>query len=99
VIGNRAALRLLHHAALLLYAAGEGFLHCFLKILYGDGVVPAAHCQDGSFVDDVGQIRADQPGRGLGDIHQVYVRCQATVFDMHFEDRQASFISGRGTLT
>src|SRR5688572_32400816 len=58
-IGNRASLLIFHYTALLLHTTGESFFHCFLEILDRDSFVPAAHCQNGSLVDDIGQVCAE----------------------------------------
>jgi hypothetical protein len=55
-----------------------------------------ADCDDRRFIDDIRQVRSDQAGSGFGNIHQIYIRCQFSIFDMHLQNGHASFHVGAG---
>ncbi len=86
VIGDGAALLIFHHTALLLHAAGEGLFNRFLEIFHRDRLMVVAHSQDRRFIYDVGKIRADQPGGGLGNIHQIDIRSDATILNVDLKN-------------
>ncbi len=94
VIGDRAALLLVHDAALLLDAADQVLFDRFLEVLDADLQMIIAHSQDRRFVDDVGKIGADQTGGGLGNIHQVDIGCDAPAIDMDLENFETSLDIG-----
>ncbi len=86
VVGRDLALFLVHDAGALL-GAGDHSVDGFVERLVGDqGLVVASREQRG-LVQDVGQIRAGEPGGSLGDALQVDVGRQRLSGRMDLEDR------------
>src|SRR6266511_2658800 len=83
----------MHHAAFLLQA-GDDTLDSFVEIRRLHGILALPRCQKSRFIDDVGEVRADESRSLCGDLGQVDRRRQFDFFGMEPENPLPPFYVG-----
>ncbi len=89
VIGDTNLFVLVHHAVLLFQSRRDPFDR-FVELVDAHGPLFGTRGQQGSFVDQVGQVGADKPRCDRGDFFQVDFLIQFDVLDVDSEDILAS---------
>ena len=82
--GDHAPFRLAEHDLAL--GAQDHPVERLLEIVHRDRGPVGARGVQGGFVDQVGQVGADQPGRGAGDHIEVAIRVQGHAAGVDLDD-------------
>ena len=86
-MGDPFLFHLVQNAVLLLQACDDS-LHRLLQFCKTHCILAAPNCEQGRFIDDVGQVCAHEPGGHRGNDFQVSIRAQRHVARMELQDSQ-----------
>ena len=90
VVGNDAALFLAEDPVFLLLT-NENDFHGLEQILLGNHVSSVLDCQNGSFIDHIGQIGTHRTAGCQRDCFQIDSLIQMNILGMHFQDIHTAF--------
>src|SRR6266568_1224700 len=92
VIGNDIQISFTQYQRTL--STDEDLVQSLIKAVLCHGNQIATCCQQSGFIDEIGDVSANHPRGGTGDVNQVHVFCQWDVVRVNLENGQATIPVG-----